>query len=259
MSREVRRVPLDFDWPMNKVWEGYTTSDRLLEDRCPDCRRGMTWAREWISTLANRIDMLASDIGDQERGRPMHPWLANDEYPAHTDFAYDAQGRTVETPKVMRPTKDILELVSGLTGQSPERLTSALRGNDYGIESKIIEAAGLDSRKWGVCPTCDGHGSVEKYPGQRAESEAWEPSEPPKGDGWQLWETVSEGSPVSPVFTTADELTAWMSDPDRGDRWVPHATAASFIADGWAPSFVSTPATGVVSGVEWVGHHADEQ
>lgn len=29
---------------------------------------------------------------------------------------------------------------------------------------------------------------------------------PPKGDGYQLWETTSEGKPMSPVFATLDEL-----------------------------------------------------
>ena len=33
--------------------------------------------------------------------------------------------------------------------------------------------------------------------------------EPPKGEGYQLWETTSEGSPVSPVFATLDELCEW--------------------------------------------------
>jgi len=32
---------------------------------------------------------------------------------------------------------------------------------------------------------------------------------PPKGDGYQLWETASDGSPASPVFATLDELCAW--------------------------------------------------
>lgn len=36
--------------------------------------------------------------------------------------------------------------------------------------------------------------------------------EPPEGDGYQLWETTSEGSPVSPVFTTLDELCDWCED-----------------------------------------------
>jgi len=30
--------------------------------------------------------------------------------------------------------------------------------------------------------------------------------EPPVGEGYQLWETTSEGSPCTPVFTTLDEL-----------------------------------------------------
>lgn len=33
--------------------------------------------------------------------------------------------------------------------------------------------------------------------------------EVPKGEGYQLWETTSEGSPVSPVFKTLEELCVW--------------------------------------------------
>ena len=32
---------------------------------------------------------------------------------------------------------------------------------------------------------------------------------PPVGEGYQLWETTSEGSPISPVFATIDELCEW--------------------------------------------------
>jgi len=39
--------------------------------------------------------------------------------------------------------------------------------------------------------------------------EEWEDYEPPAGPGYQLWEKVSEGSPVSPVFGTFDDLCAW--------------------------------------------------
>ena len=35
------------------------------------------------------------------------------------------------------------------------------------------------------------------------------PFDPPKGKGYQLWETTSEGSPTSPVFRTLDELCEW--------------------------------------------------
>ena len=36
--------------------------------------------------------------------------------------------------------------------------------------------------------------------------------EPPMGEGYQLWETTSEGSPVSPVFESLDELCKWCED-----------------------------------------------
>ena len=36
--------------------------------------------------------------------------------------------------------------------------------------------------------------------------------EVPEGEGYQLWETTSEGSPVSPVFETLDALCEWCED-----------------------------------------------
>jgi hypothetical protein len=71
--------------------------------------------------------------------------------------------------------------------------------------------------------------------------------------GWQLYETVTEGSPLSPVFATKDELAAWMSSPAAGRDQVAPEVAARFVAEGWAPSFMMSPQTGLVSGVEWIG------
>ena len=31
----------------------------------------------------------------------------------------------------------------------------------------------------------------------------------PQGDGYQLWETTTEGSPLSPVFAIVEELAEW--------------------------------------------------
>lgn len=40
----------------------------------------------------------------------------------------------------------------------------------------------------------------------------WHPTEPPTGEGFQLWEYTSNGSPVSPVFASLEELAAWCAD-----------------------------------------------
>jgi hypothetical protein len=73
--------------------------------------------------------------------------------------------------------------------------------------------------------------------------ESWSREEPPSGDGWQVWETVSEGSPVSPVFATAEELIEYLveggdeSDRKHGEPGVSREAATRFVKEtGWVPS-----------------------
>jgi len=45
----------------------------------------------------------------------------------------------------------------------------------------------------------------------------WEEEELPAGDGYQLWETTdkeedNESSPISPVFTSVEELADWCAE-----------------------------------------------
>jgi len=74
-----------------------------------------------------------------------------------------------------------------------------------------------------------------------------------------LWETVSEGSPVSPVFADAEGLAQWLASPAaKRDRLSSIEVARKFVSAGWALTFVSTPETGFVSGAEWVGQTAKD-
>lgn len=36
--------------------------------------------------------------------------------------------------------------------------------------------------------------------------------EPPEGPGYQLWEDITEGSPVSPIFESMDGLVKWCEE-----------------------------------------------
>jgi hypothetical protein len=78
--------------------------------------------------------------------------------------------------------------------------------------------------------------------------------EPPAGAGWQLWETVSEGSPASPVFGTAEELAGWMSSLPSDDlSYAPYDSALAWVTgDGWGPSLVVSH-RGIETGVRWLG------
>ena len=60
---------------------------------------------------------------------------------------------------------------------------------------------GIDTEQYG-CPKFD-----EYF--KQIKDKLKELCEPPKGEGYQLWNTTSEGSPISPVFETLDKLCEW--------------------------------------------------
>ena len=65
---------------------------------------------------------------------------------------------------------------------------------------------------YGQCEHCKGEGTLYRDDAARQQVEDWTETEPPEGPGWQLWETVSEGSPLSPVFASPEELARWCTD-----------------------------------------------
>lgn len=191
--RTVKRVPLDFDWPQGEIWMGYCPPDTLREQTCEACSgRGFTSARLWVEQIATLALIVDEDRNAQTRGHDLHPYLR--------DSGTIAYGT--------RPSPDYAEFGAALAGRPCDPFGHDAVNRWHATEV-LIKAAGLDPETWGVCAACGGHGSFETHPGQRDEAEMWEPFEPPTGDGWQLWETVSEGSPTSPVFTTAEELATW--------------------------------------------------
>lgn len=60
----------------------------------------------------------------------------------------------------------------------------------------------------------------------------------------QVWETVSEGTPVTPPFATKAELVDYLAtkgdfwDQRRGDGAWPRKVAETFVESGYAPSLV---------------------
>lgn len=55
---------------------------------------------------------------------------------------------------------------------------------------------------------------------------------------YQLYETVSEGSPVSPVFATAEELVRFLVDEGEwfSEQRYEEASARLLVGSGWAPT-----------------------
>lgn len=104
------------------------------------------------------------------------------------------------------------------------------------------------------CVHCKGEGHTWPDKKTKWRYDHWKPTEPPKGTGYQIWETVSEGSPISPVFATPEELAEWMATPGRGWATNQGTTREQWLkfinGPGWAPSFVGSNKTGLMSGVQ---------
>lgn len=81
------------------------------------------------------------------------------------------------------------------------------------------------------------------WEGMPPNKEYYRPWRDEEATWFQLWETVSEGTPVSPPFATREELAAYLAE--HGDEWDQSRghggwgikRAQAFVAAGWAPSF----------------------
>jgi hypothetical protein len=205
MGREVKRVALDFNWPIEKVWDGFLNPHYK---KCPLCHAGYSASYDIVSKHINGL-----------------MW-----------------------DRAARNNADVAAITTFLGGRPPSR---SVFGHDsldaWAAVKKLGKLAGLPDG-WGTCAHCGGDG-VD--PANKAAYDAWEPTEPPEGEGYQIWETVSEGSPISPVFATPEELARYMA----GKRWgaddgSSYETWLKFITGpGWAPSMVMD-AKGIHTGPE---------
>ncbi len=58
---------------------------------------------------------------------------------------------------------------------------------------------------------------------------------------YQVYETVSEGTPMSPVFATKEELIEWLVNDGGQDGPHSRKAAEAFVKNEWAPSMVIGP------------------
>ena len=184
MGRELKRVPLNFEWPINEIWKGYI-NPHYKPCPNPECDTGYTPARKWLQAIVHLLMMLGPAATKRER---LHPWL--EELPLRPKFL---------------PNDEAIKLCNSLAGREPSFLGHDSCDN-WNAEKKVIKAAGLNPDKWGICPTCKGDAIDPKA---KRKYNAWKDYDPPKGDGYQLWTTTNEGAPISPVFKTLDELCAY--------------------------------------------------
>lgn len=210
MGRDLKRVPLNFDWPIGQVWKGFINPWQDYMHNCLFCDGS------GLNAESRQISEDWYDFG--ETGRRWYDKLTQDEvdvlaragrlrvfigYPVHYDeeikswMKWEGDKKVPATPPTIPSAEEVNRAArKGLIHDVINReICIRTRAKRLGV--------------YGLCEHCNGAG-VWQSDEYREKYEAWEPEEPPQGDGWQVWENVSEGSPVSPVFATEYELQDWL-------------------------------------------------
>lgn len=272
MGREIKRVPVAWDWPLEQIWEGYLNplggfppcpdcsyeeADTLMDKAFPQSNKrgsGLTPEAYAVSQTfyAHQIDS-AMGAGAREyaggwgvspgaRRLAWHDKIGQaevDNLLAHDRLRTWIDGKWEALPLTAEEVNAAQRSGSGLGDRSHDGV------NRWILIEFRCEMLGIEQH----CKTCGGSGDIATDD-ERDAYENWEPTEPPVGDGWQVWETVSEGSPITPVFPTAKALvdylstygTTWDQKPSAFGRekgpWRREA-AEEFVKTGWAMSFMA--------------------
>lgn len=256
MGREVRRVPLDFDWPLNKVWEGFVNPAYAERRKCPTCDgdshspAGRLLNDLWYFRLySKRVDReIVEGLARKPRlplalltfaarivtgGVPWRDALEQRDVDAllRADRLWDF---------TRRPLNDEQRAACHPNGWTNEHNgyhptaeeVNAWSRHGFGHDSINAWICRRERAKlYGVglaCRACRGTGHVPDAALARR-IRAWRETPVPEGDGWQVWETASEGSPVTPVFATPEALAHHMANVGIWDHRTPYDAALRWI------------------------------
>lgn len=298
MSREVRRVLLDFDWPLETKWAGFVNPFYGAKSKClpcdgtgyaPDAKR---FNDEWYGqadfdpatygatplTLDNpEVQAFAARNVDHSPAFYHVPSLGRDRAIqreaarlfghfrgqwCHHLIQADVDALIVEWRIVHFTHRSVpgqgwvpIEPAPIVTADMINTWSLCGIGHDAINQHVCIKAR---CKREGVpvtCPACDGDGDSWPSRAHKALAEAWQDIPPPVGEAYQMWESTSEGSPISLPFATPEELARWLADNDAsacGDETATYEQWLGMIGRGWSPSAIND-GSGLRSGVAVIG------
>jgi hypothetical protein len=102
----------------------------------------------------------------------------------------------------------------------------------------------------------------DQWAGRRPYSEDYMPQwAPEEARHLMMYETTSEGTPISPAFATPEELARWLVDNNAsafGSDTASYEAWLRVARGGYACSAIAVPGEGLVSGVEALTHLAPQ-
>lgn len=257
MGRELKNVEAGFKWPLNKVWSGFLMPEDLHPQKCSCCNgQGYNEATQELADTyydSNNFGVnWTYDYYKDRDGNPATrpPWrILGNSLAWHNKITQDevealvAKNRLIDfTHNWTRETGWVRREDGYIpTAAEVNEWDTVSMGHDGINRSILIEARATRLGVFGYCEKCDGEGSIFLSPEQETAYNEWKETPVPEGDWYQVWETVSEGSPVTPAFETANELIEYLvkygDNEGKSGGWTREA-ASKFVGVGYAPSLV---------------------
>lgn len=233
MGREIKRVPLTFDAPLDKTWEGYAPPEKGTKP-CPVCP-----GRDGRPTGYSRLGNAIYAMSDYDRDPRILPETSDKLTSDEIRFLSALEKSVAPQHRKGRADRHPYTY-GGLSNLTDQRMAA------YDLMRHLAKSLKVSFKKTFFCPACKGECEVVDNYEVNGKAKRWRRREPPKGKGWQVWETVSEGSPITPVFATPEELIEYICTV--GTTW-----DRKSIAEGWKTSLPTrAQATAFVKGTGWV-------
>lgn len=206
MGRELKRVPLDFDWSTKQVWKGYLNP--YHSQKCQSCDQ-------------TGLNLATKAIHDSWYSFDETQWLDASETRRFNNKAWGNHITEIEVAALVKAgrlhdlTHDWVGGSKGWVEKVPAYIPTAEEvnqwnrtgfGHDSTNQSICVKARAENLDVYGKCTHCNGEGEIWQSEEIKSLNEEWRQFDPPIGDGFQLWSTTTEGHPITPVFGTLDAL-----------------------------------------------------
>lgn len=211
MGRQLKRVALDFEWPLEMLWKGYVCPYQA--QNCMACDQ---------TGYNPETKQIADDFYDFDRtGRRWKDKITQDEVDALV-----AKGRLRHWDKGWQTIpRTAAEVNAANSSNSSMLVEMAHDGINRGV---LIQARASRLGVYGLCSFCNGTGAIYATPEIEKLAGEWKPFHPPAGPGYQLWSTTTEGHPMSPVFNNLEALCGWLDTSKTSVFGYDTATAAEW-------------------------------
>jgi len=212
MGRELKRVPLDFKWPINQLWKGFVNPYHSME--CSACKgSGLNPATKKLSD-----DWYTHLRTDGQKGWSKNLSEIEVEALAKSGRLRDILGRNISFDKDLQRWGEYKD-GERVEVDAPEMPTPEVVNEHFskgfghdGINQWVcVKARAKHEGIFGNCEYCD-DGVIWESDAVKQQHDDWQNYEPPTGEGYQLWSTTTEGHPMSPVFATLKALCKHLAD-----------------------------------------------